>query len=74
MHGNVWEWCEDGYGDYPPDGATEAAAAVGSSGARVLCGGGWGLNASNCRSAVRYGSAPGRPFNPIGFRVARTPN
>jgi len=80
MHGNVWEWVEDEYGEYPKEGGTEVARTA-DGGTRVLRGGGWsgggrswsGL-ASGCRAADRYEGAPGatRVFN--GFRVARTPD
>ena len=47
-------------------------AAIASDGARVLRGGGWNNNASNCRSANRNNNAPGNTNNNIGFRVAST--
>jgi formylglycine-generating enzyme required for sulfatase activity/mono/diheme cytochrome c family protein len=72
MHGNVLEWCEDGYGDYPAVAATQAAARAAEGGARVLRGGGWGIYASGCRAAGRGSFAPGYANGLIGFRVART--
>ncbi len=74
MHGNVWEWVEDAYGEYPKGGGTEEAASTAEGGARVLRGGGWFLYAAYCRSASRYYDAPGYSNVGIGFRVARTPD
>ena len=74
MHGNVWEWVEDAYDEYPKGGGTEEAASTAEGGARVLRGGGWFSVASNCRAANRGNSAPGSSFTGLGFRVARTPD
>jgi len=69
MHGNVWEWCEDGYAQ---SASSTQQASTGNDGARVLRGGGWFNNASSCRSAFRYYYAPGLTTSSFGFRVART--
>ena len=72
MHGNVWEWCQDRYGDYPSGPLTDPVGS--SSGAdRVIRGGSWSYNARYCRSAYRYRDKPGYRSDYLGFRLARTP-
>jgi formylglycine-generating enzyme required for sulfatase activity len=69
MHGNVWEWCGDLYGDYPRGSVTDPTGPnVGSD--RVLRGGCWGNVAARCRSALRLGGIPSFRGDDCGFRVA----
>jgi formylglycine-generating enzyme required for sulfatase activity len=76
MHGNVWEWCSDEWIEKIAAGAAEAPVIKADSGpggpaARVLRGGGWRLNAQDCRSAYRDRYEPGLPNVNFGFRLAR---
>jgi formylglycine-generating enzyme required for sulfatase activity len=71
MHGNVWEWCQDRYGDYPSGSATDPTGAT-SDLYRVYRGGGWGNRARSCRSAYRSGNAPEDRDFLLGFRVLRS--
>ena len=70
MLGNVWEWVEDWYGDYP-GGAVVDPNGPRSGSYRVLRGGGWDFIAGNCRSANRDRYSPGNRANDLGFRLLR---
>ncbi|MFM7738591.1 MAG: formylglycine-generating enzyme family protein, partial [Planctomycetota bacterium] len=50
MHGNVWEFCSDRYGDYPKSAVSDPVG-TGKGSNRVDRGGSWYFGAASCRSA-----------------------
>ena len=72
MHGNVWEWCSDRYGDYASGTVTDPEGPS-SGDSRVFRGGSWYDYARNCRSANRDWYSPGERSRSLGFRLVLSP-
>lgn len=76
MHGNVAEWCIDGYHGYPGgrvadwrNGYDGPSAAM----ARMMRGGGWSNTAGQCRSGARVSYLVSHAGADKGFRLALVP-
>jgi serine/threonine protein kinase/formylglycine-generating enzyme required for sulfatase activity len=81
MHGNVWNWCLDSYGEYAkaqggrPVEDNESEEDITSSPTlhdRVMRGGSFTDHAVTLRSAYRNDRGPAYRFVAYGFRPART--
>jgi len=70
MHGNVWEWCWDRYGEYI-SGAVKNPVGAARGIDRICRGGSWNNNGQGLRSANRGNLNPAARADSIGFRVVR---
>ena len=79
VHGNVWEWCQERFRDYPSgetgavaDDAEDTQSVVPDSDFRVVRGGSFEAPPWQVRSAYRNSDPPYYRLTSTGFRVART--
>ncbi|MCX7004106.1 MAG: SUMF1/EgtB/PvdO family nonheme iron enzyme [bacterium] len=72
MHGNLWEWCQDYYGPYTANDATNPVGPAQGT-AHVIRGGSWWNAVDSARSAKRY-DLGAQPMFPqcMGFRCVRS--
>ena len=69
MHGNVAQWCQDRFGNYPQQDVVNPQGGE-KLGSRVLRGGSWEDAPARCRSACRAWDSPdNRGQGTFGFRV-----
>lgn len=71
MSGNVYEWCQDWFGDYSKEVQSNP---IGSAGLyRVIRGGSWQNAPQNLRVNNRSNNTQSFKGNDLGFRLAKTP-
>jgi formylglycine-generating enzyme required for sulfatase activity len=68
MHGNVWEWCQDGYGPYPQRDI-EDPQEIECVDRRVIRGGAWPTPPRYCRAAHRHWAESVLRDYTVGIRV-----
>jgi len=69
MHGNIDEWCQDWFCDYPAGAVTDPCnLEAGTS--RITRGGSWDVGRLRCRSAYRYAYPIHHCYDHLGFRLA----
>lgn len=69
MHGNVYQWCQDGHGEYPHEDVVDPQGPAPGNHRRVLRGGAWNYLPGWCRAAYRLSAGADDSSYSFGVRV-----
>ena len=72
LAGNVWEWVDNWYGDYPSEPQVDPTGPESGS-SRVVRGGSWLSGVRNLGASNRGNVGPSGILGALGFRCARSP-
>ena len=71
MSGNIYEWCNDWFGNYLPGTVSNPTGPI-MGACRVVRGGNWHSFPGSCQSGYRLQEEPSVYDNGLGFRLVRT--